>query len=265
MQREGDFCRVSLSFSFSYTVFAQGFNHAHKSAHVCQCRKDPGTDANRTACGSGKCCVSQSGTMITAPHAYAVFVKCCSKRSCKKVFNSRSCRPMFSTPYRRTARIPSQSPAMAGVGSVPASYRSGASSGMLPSSELYPLPPSIKVSAESPSRNKKNPHPCGPKSPLCPGAQSASICMLSTLIGIDPADCAASTTNRIPLRRQSAPISARGKTAEQILEAWAQISMRVCGLIMRSIALQTSDGVACGSFEKVGKISYERYPSRAIL
>ena len=71
----------------------------------------------------------------------------------------KSCAMIVEIPRECTSPSPAKSPAMAGVGNVPASYRSGGSSGISPESEKTPLPPCKSGVSVTPSPKISAPQP----------------------------------------------------------------------------------------------------------
>ena len=95
--------------------------------------------------------------------------------------------------------------------SVPASKRSGRNAGCSYERESLPVPPSISVAASA-SRQISTPVPCGPYSPLCPGAQRNRAARSRDRSSATlPADCDASITSGTPFSAQSASISSTGR------------------------------------------------------
>ena len=89
-----------------------------------------------------------------------------------------------------------------------------------------------------------------------------------TSVQTKKADIAAAgitVTEEIPFLRQRAPISQSGKVAEQILEACAQISMRVVGRIFSKSDARIISLLHTGFAGKVSNTSYVMTPSRANL
>ena len=71
--------------------------------------------------------------------------------------------------------------------------------------------------------------PWGPNRDLCPAKASASMCILSMSMGSCPAVWAVSTSNNKLFFWQKSPISCKGITVPNTLEAWVMIMALVLG------------------------------------
>ena len=95
---------------------------------------------------------------------------------------------------------------------VPASRRSGSSSGICASDDRLPVPPYRNGSVTSSASAISSPVPCGPYNPLCPGIHTAAaLGSFRQDISQIPADCEASTINGTPYCDRMPSISPSGR------------------------------------------------------